>query len=88
MTFDFFLEISCLVTKYHTRFTNEKMTEMAKVRRVYAENEDAMGWSKIISEHVNWEQMVASRIQEILYEAIDVKKPVYEKSNKTYMMEP
>jgi len=36
----------------------------------------------------NWENQVESRIQEILYEAIGVKKEVQEKSLKLYMMEP
>lgn len=88
LTFDFFLETACIVTKYVTRFTNEKMAEMAKTRRVYAKNEDNVQWSKIVSEHVNWEQMVQARVMEILYEALDIKKPVYEKTNKIYMMEP
>lgn len=88
LTFDFFLEVSKIITKYHTRFVANALAEKAKARRALCKTEDVAQWSKIVSEHVNWEQLVNARIQEILYEAVGVKSAVHEKTNKTYMMEP
>lgn len=88
MTFDYFLETSKIVFKYTMMQCQEGLKELAAQRRDAIKNNDDQKFNQMILETSNWEQMTHSLIQAQLYQAVKVKKTTFEKSMRTYLLDP
>lgn len=88
LTFNFFLESSKLVTKYTLRQTKDGLAEHAVKRRESLKDNDEQKFQELILEVSNWEQLTHSLIQSNLYQFLKVPKDVFEKTLKTYLMDP
>ena len=87
LTFDYFLETSKIVFKYHQEMTKDGFEESIVKRRELLKEGKTEEFTQLVLETSNWETECRLTISGRLYNFLKVPKPAQEKSYKKYLMD-